>query len=56
MFPPSLVDAPADVLVTLWDEESVGESLALAAEQRRAGLRVDVYPEADPVGKQFKYA
>ncbi len=56
MFPPSLVDAPAEVLVTLWNEESAGESLALASELRREGLRVDVYPEADKLGKQFKYA
>jgi histidyl-tRNA synthetase len=56
MFPPSLADAPADVMVTLWNEESVGDALALASELRRAGLRVDVYPEADKLGKQFKYA
>ncbi len=32
------------------------ESLALAGELRRAGLRVDVYPEPDKPGKQLKYA
>ena len=31
------------------------ESLALASELRTAGLRVDLYPEADKIGKQFKY-
>ncbi|HEX6625962.1 MAG TPA: His/Gly/Thr/Pro-type tRNA ligase C-terminal domain-containing protein, partial [Pyrinomonadaceae bacterium] len=56
MFPPELVDAPADVLVTLWNEEGARDALALASELRRAGLRVDVYPEADKLGKQFKYA
>ena len=30
--------------------------LALASELRNAGLRVDLYPEADKIGKQFKYA
>jgi histidyl-tRNA synthetase len=46
----------ADVLVTIWNEESVGESLKLAGELRNKGLRVLVYPEADKLGKQFKYA
>jgi histidyl-tRNA synthetase len=56
MFPAELVSSPADVMVTLWSEDSVGESIALAAELRREGLRVDLYPEADKMGKQFKYA
>jgi histidyl-tRNA synthetase len=30
--------------------------LALAVELRAAGLRVEVYPEPDKLGKQFKYA
>src|SRR5205085_8194067 len=56
MFPPSLVNAPADVMVTIWNEESVNDSLALSTEFRNAGLRVDLYAEADKLGKQFKYA
>ena len=58
MFPEDLDRAAADVLVTVWDEESVEDSLAFAAELRRAApaLRVDVYPEAGRVGKQLKYA
>ncbi len=56
MFPPTLAGAHADVLVTLFNEEAARDALALAAELRRAGLRVDVYPEADKLGKQFKYA
>ncbi len=57
MFPADLVSASADVLVTLWDEESVTDALALARELRAGGLRVDVYPDSgDKVGKQFKYA
>ena len=46
----------ADVLVTVWNEDAIGESLKLAAELRRENLRVSVYPEADKLGKQFKYA
>jgi histidyl-tRNA synthetase len=56
MFPPQLVSSPADVMVSNWAEESIGDSISLAQELRSAGLRVDVYPEADKLGKQFKYA
>jgi histidyl-tRNA synthetase len=56
MFPAELVASPADAMVTIWNEDSVGESLALASELRSSGLRVDLYPEADKMGKQFKYA
>jgi len=47
---------PADVLVTVWNEETVTDSLELANDLRAQGLRVVVYPEADKLGKQFKYA
>ncbi|MDQ3713669.1 MAG: histidine--tRNA ligase [Acidobacteriota bacterium] len=56
MFPKELETNSADVLITVWDEESIGESLKLAGELRRQGLRVLVYPEAEKLGKQFKYA
>jgi len=56
MFPPALETSAADVLVTVWNEERSGESLKLANELRAEGLRVLVYPEADKLGKQFKYA
>ncbi|MBK9163607.1 MAG: histidine--tRNA ligase [Acidobacteria bacterium] len=57
MFPPEIADStPADVMVTIWSEETVAESLKLAAELRSAGLRATVYPEPDKFGKQMKYA
>jgi histidyl-tRNA synthetase len=58
MFPEDVERAAADVLVTVWNEEAVRDSLAFAAELRREEprLRVDVYPEADKLGKQLKYA
>jgi histidyl-tRNA synthetase len=56
MFPPQLVNSPADVMVSIWNEESLAESISLAQELRSAGFRVDVYPEADKLRKQFKYA
>ena len=56
MFPEQLVSAPADVMVAIWNKDSIVESLKLAGELRGGGLRVDLYPEADKLGKQFKYA
>jgi histidyl-tRNA synthetase len=56
MFPVELVSTSADVMVSVWNSESVVDSITLANQLRRAGLRVDLYPEADKVGKQFKYA
>ena len=56
MFPESVGTAPAEVMVAIWNEESIAESILLAQELRAAGLRVDLYPEADKLGKQFKYA
>ena len=56
MFPDSVELGPADVMVTLWNNDSRADALALAADLRGAGLRVEVYPEADKLGKQFKYA
>lgn len=57
MFPPEIAESTsADVMVTIWNEDSVAESLNLAGELRAQGLRVLVYPEADKLGKQFKYA
>jgi histidyl-tRNA synthetase len=57
MFPSYLIETSADVMVTIWNEESVAESLQLAHELRALKLRVSVYPESgDKLGKQFKYA
>jgi histidyl-tRNA synthetase len=56
MFPPGLQRAAADAMVTLFEGEPIEEGLRLAADLRRGGLRVEVYPEPDKLGKQFKYA
>ncbi len=56
MFPEHLTRAAADVLVTIWNGETIADSLELASELRAQGLRVSVYPEADKLGKQLKYA
>lgn len=56
MFPTDLAGSGVDAMVTIWNDESRADALTLAGELRRAGLRVDVYPETDKLGKQFKYA
>jgi histidyl-tRNA synthetase len=56
MFPAKISSSPAEVMVAIWNEESIVESVKLAQELRQGGLRVDLYPEADKLGKQFKYA
>src|SRR3989475_2456019 len=56
MFQAALASSPADVMVTIWNEDSVGDSLALATELRNKQVRVDLYPETDKLAKQFKYA
>lgn len=53
---PTLRPAPADVLVTSFDEERRGAGLALASALRQAGLRVEWYPQAERLPKQLKYA
>jgi histidyl-tRNA synthetase len=62
MFPESVVSTPADVMVVQWFANRTALYLGFATELRRAGLRVELYPEAPAddgkkVGdKQFKYA
>ena len=56
MFPEAVTRGAADVLVTLFEGEPPSDALGVAAALRRGGLRVDVYPEADKLGKQLKFA
>ena len=56
MFPPTVAASGADVLATVWNPDSLTDTLALARTLRDAGLRVEVYPDADKIGKQMKYA
>jgi histidyl-tRNA synthetase len=56
MFPSHISTTAADVLVAQWNAATAGDALALAHELRAGGLRVEVYPDADKLGKQFKYA
>jgi histidyl-tRNA synthetase len=56
MFPADTTSGGVDVMATIWNAEQIPDALALAGELRAAGLRVEVYPEADKLGKQMKYA
>jgi histidyl-tRNA synthetase len=56
MFPPSLQTTPADVMVAALDAGSQSHALRVAGELRASGLRVLVYPDAEKLGKQIKYA
>jgi histidyl-tRNA synthetase len=60
MFPPGVDRPPATVLVANFDASAVADTLALAAELRRGhggpGLAVEVFPDTEKLGKQFKYA
>ncbi|MEJ2598590.1 MAG: histidine--tRNA ligase [Anaerolineales bacterium] len=54
--PENLGTSPAEVLVTVFDENSMVNALRLAAELRQGGLNAAIYPEPAKLGKQFKYA
>jgi len=56
MFPSEVASTPADIMVAIWSEDSIDDSIRLARELRSAGFRVDLYPEPDKLGKQFKFA
>ena len=56
MFPASFQAAAADVMVAVFDGQDMPHALRLAGQLRTAGLRVLVYPDADKIGKQIKYA
>lgn len=48
--------SPAQIMVTVFDDDTLLESYQLAAELRAAGLDVVSYPTADKLGKQFRHA
>ena len=60
MFPPAVQASGPDVMVTIFEAALADESLRLATDLRKAGFRVEVYPDAlrggKDLGKAFKYA
>jgi histidyl-tRNA synthetase len=51
-----LSDSITQVLVTVFDEDTAPYSLKVANQLRQAGIRTEVYPELDKLGKQMKTA
>jgi histidyl-tRNA synthetase len=56
MFPADTASGGVDVMATIWNADRIPDALALAGELRAVGLCVEVYPDADKLGKQMKYA
>ena len=56
MFPATLATTPADVMIATFDASGAGAAMGVAATLRQAGLRVLVFPDAEKIGKQIKYA
>lgn len=50
------VSTPAEIFIPLFDAKMLEQYLALAAQLRRAGFGVELYPEAKKLGQQLKYA
>jgi histidyl-tRNA synthetase len=53
---PAQTPAPAEVLVTVFDEETFLESIKLAGKLRESGLTIICYPEPAKLPKQLKFA
>jgi histidyl-tRNA synthetase len=56
MFPATLAMSPADVMVAMFDASTAADAMRVADQLRACGLRVIVYPDAERIGKQIKYA
>ena len=56
LIPPDLSSSPASVMVTVFGEETVIESMKLASDLRGAGINTICYPETAKLPRQFKYA
>jgi histidyl-tRNA synthetase len=56
MFPQSLATTPADVMVSCFEAAGFPAAMRIASTLRETGLRVLLYPDADKIGKQIKYA
>jgi histidyl-tRNA synthetase len=53
---PEFHSQPAKVLVTVFSEETLENSISTAVELRSAGIQTITYPETVKLGKQFKFA
>jgi histidyl-tRNA synthetase len=53
---PVLRSNPADIFIPTFDENCLSDSIQLASELRASGYRVEWYPEAAKLARQFKYS
>lgn len=53
---PAVETSPAQILVTVFDQERLPQSFSLAARLREQGLKVVWYPESARLQKQLKFA
>ena len=56
MYPPQLGKTVSQVLMSVFNPDTLSESLKLASELRRAGLKVEQYMGNKGVGDQIRYA
>lgn len=56
MFPSDVGETTVQVLVTVFSADLLHESLRLITELRNAGLRCELYYDAEPLGTQIRYA
>lgn len=56
LLPQGLDASPAPILMTVFEQDLLPASFELAAELRRAGLKVACYPVVTKLQRQFKYA
>jgi histidyl-tRNA synthetase len=55
LIPEAIQSSPAQILVTIFNEQTLHDSLVLAENLREAGFNVNSYPQIDKLGKQFKF-
>jgi histidyl-tRNA synthetase len=57
LYPPELTGTVVQVLVTVFDERTQGDSLRLASDLRAAGIRTEAYLQPKrSIGRQLQYA
>jgi histidyl-tRNA synthetase len=56
LIPANVGEYPAQVLVTVFDQERQPASLAFTSRLRQAGINTNLYPETAKLPKQLKYA
>jgi histidyl-tRNA synthetase len=55
LIPEEIKSPPAAILVTVFDDQTLKDSLVLSGELRDAGFNVNCYPEVEKLGKQLKF-